>query len=285
MPEEGFFKAGRSRPAPNIHSTRPSASAGSNGSRRASRDAEVNVTDRDVAALCWLGEQFCARADVLRVLLARLGALAGGQLAERTMRQIIERWEQSGLATRHRLLNHQWIVPTRKALHLVGLDVSYWSPVVPQLEHKHAVAIVRLALEPSIPAGGRWVSERELRREADRTNLPDGAIEWPEDSDPRPVGRGLYGEEVDRLPPRVAVEVELTRKARAKLRDALKRPRHGRYLQVDYYASAEARSYLAAQVQRIAPRIPVRVHPLPELEGVTYLEARPVLGAIRGRAR
>jgi len=285
MPEEGFYKAGRSRPAPNIHTARSGASAGTGGSRRPSRDAEVNVTDRDVAALCWIGEQFTARFDVLAVLLARLGALAGGQLAERTLRQIIERWEQSGLAARHRLLNHQWVVPTRKALHLVGLDVPHWSPVVPQLAHKHAVGIVRLALEPSIPEGGRWVSERELRREADRVNVPDGAVEWPEDSDPRPAGRGLYGEEVDRLPPRVAVEVELTRKSKARLRDALKRPRHGRYLRIDYYAPAEVRGYLHGQVQRIGPRLPVQVHPLPELEGVTYLESRPVLGATGGRPR
>src|SRR6266496_1351995 len=145
------------RAAPDLLHGRTSA-----GSRR-NKDEDTNVTDRDVAALTWLGEQYGARADVLRVLLARLGVQGEGQLGERTLRQITERWADTGLATRHRLLGHQWIVPTGKALHLVGLEFKPWSPVVTKLNHIHAVGIVRLALEQgsdpalAIPEGGRWI--------------------------------------------------------------------------------------------------------------------------------
>ena len=41
-------------------------------SRRPRWDTDAGITDRDVAALRWLGQQYAARSDVLRVLLGRL---------------------------------------------------------------------------------------------------------------------------------------------------------------------------------------------------------------------
>jgi hypothetical protein len=226
-----------------------------------------------VAALRWLGQQYAARADVLRVLLGRLSPgspRVEGQLGEETLRQILDRWEARGLIERDRLLGHLWVAPTVKALRLVGLDVRGWSFVIPQLAHVHAVGIVRLALEPSIPAGGRWLSERELRRETGKSHGPDGAIQLPDD--PAAIaGAGLYGEDVDPLPRRVAVEVELTRKGAARLREAWTRPRHGRWQRTAYYAPPEVAGYLAGQLQRIRPRHPIQVHPLPEVAGTTYM--------------
>jgi hypothetical protein len=226
-----------------------------------------------VIALRWLGEQYGARTDVLRVLLGRLSPgtpKVAGQLGEETLRAILKRWAARGLVSRQRLLGWQWVVPTSKALHLVGLDLRLWTPVVPQLAHVHAVGVVRLAIEPTIPTGGRWVSERELRRQASKAHVPDGAVELNEDTDARPAGHGLVGEDVDRLAPRIAIEVELTRKNVAQLRDILTRPRHGRWLRTVYYAPPEVAGYLAGQVARIAPRHPVDVRPLPDVPGVTY---------------
>ena len=74
-----------------------------------------------------------------------------------------------------------------------------WSFVIPQLAHVHAVGVVRLALEPSIPEGGRWLSERELRREAGKSLVPDAAVQLPDDPEAI-AGSGLYGEDVDRCP-------------------------------------------------------------------------------------
>ena len=271
MPEEGFFRAGRTRPGPNVHGPRPQPSGGS--SRRPRWDTDAGITDRDVAALRWLGQQYAARADVLRVLLGRLSPGSPrieGQLAETTLRDVLDRWEDRGLIARDRLLGHLWVAPTSKALRLVGLDVRAWSFVIPQLDHVHAVGIVRLALEPTIPAGGRWLSERELRREAGKSDGPDGAIQLPDDPDTE-AGLGLYGEDVDPLPKRVAFEVELTRKAAARLREAWTRPRHGRWTRTVYYAPPEVASYLAGQLARIRPRHPIQVHPLPEVAGTTYM--------------
>ena len=272
MPEEGFFRAGRTRPSPNVHGPRSGPPPGGS-SRRPRWDTDAGITARDVAALRWLGQQYAARADVLRVLLGRLSPgspRVAGQLGEATLRDMLDRWEDRGLIARDRLLGFLWVAPTPKALRLVGLDVRPWSFVVPQLAHVHAVGVVRLALEPSIPAGGRWLSERELRREAGKSHVPDAAIQLPDTPDPE-AGAGLYGEDVDQLPKRIAVEVELTRKSAARLRDAWTRPRHGRWVRTVYYAPPEVAGYLTGQLARIRPRHPIQVYPLPEVAGVTYL--------------
>jgi hypothetical protein len=274
--EEGFFRAGRIRPGPQVHGPRTGPGAGRPGvgtSRRPRWDTDAGITDRDVAALCWLGQQYGARSDVLRVLLGRLSPGSPrieGMLGETTLRDVLDRWEDRGLVIRDRLLGHLWVAPTAKALRLVGLDVRAWSFVIPQLAHVHAVGVVRLALEPSIPAGGRWLSERELRREAGKSHVPDAAIQLPDDPD-LAAGAGLYGEDVDPLPKRIAVEVELTRKSAARLREAWTRPRHGRWQRTAYYAPPQVAGYLAGQLQRIRPRHPIQVHPLPEVPGTSYL--------------
>ena len=272
MPEEGFFRAGRTRPGPNVHGPRTGPPPGGS-SRRPRWDTDAGITDRDVAALRWLGQQYAARADVLRVLLGRLSPgspRVQGQLGETTLRDVLDRWEDRGLVDRDRLLGHLWVAPTARALRLVGLEVRAWSFVIPQLAHVHAVGVVRLALEPSIPDRGRWLSERELRREAGKSHVPDGAVQLPDDPDGA-TSAGLYGEDVDPLPKRVAVEVELTRKGAARLREAWTRPRHGRWTRTVYYAPPEVAGYLAGQLQRIRPRHPIQVHPLPEVAGTTYM--------------
>jgi hypothetical protein len=266
VPDESFYRAGRSRPGPHVHGGR--ASQGS--SRRARWDSDAGITERDVAALVWLGQQYAARSDVLRVLLGRLSPgspRVAGQVGEETLRQILDRWQDRSLIARDRLLGHLWVAPTARALRLVGLDVRAWSFVIPQLAHVHAVGVVRLALEPSIPDGGRWISERELRVESTR-HVPDGAVELPDDLDA--AGTGLYGQDVDPLPKRVAVEVELTRKSGARLRENWQRPRNGRWTRTVYYAPPEVASYLDGQVERIHPKHRIDVRPLPEVPGTTY---------------
>jgi hypothetical protein len=274
LPEEGFFRAGRTRSGPNVHGPRTGPPPGGS-SRRPRWDTDAGITARDVTALRWLGQQYAARADVLRVLLGRMSPGSPrieGQLGEATLRDVLDRWEDRGLVARDRLLGHLWVAPTARALGLVGLDVRAWSFVIPQLAHVHAVGVVRLALEPSIPAGGRWLSERELRHEAGKSHVPDAAIQLPDAPDLE-AGSGLYGEDVDPLPKRIAVEVELTRKGAARLREAWIRPRHGRWTRTVYYAPPEVASYLSGQLARIRPRHPIQVHPLPEVPGTSYLRS------------
>src|SRR4029453_19126249 len=116
---------------------------------------------------------------------------------------------------------------------------------------------------------GRWLSERELRREAGKSHVPDGAVQLPDDPEAI-AGAGLYGEDVDPLPNRVSGEVELTRKDAARLREAWTRPRHGRWTRTVYYAPPEVASYLDGQLGRIQPRHPITVRPLPDVPGTTY---------------
>ena len=257
----------RSRPGPGYR--HPSGDGGQ--LRRPRWDTDAGVTARDVAALVWLGQQYAARSDVLWVLLGRLSPSStqvAGMVGEQTLRQILDRWQERGLIERDRLLGHMWAAPTAKALRLVGLDVRPWSFVIPQLAHVHAVGVVRLALEPGIPkGGGRWVSERELRGESAR-HVPDGAVELPDSTDA--AGTGLYGQDVDPLPKRVAVEVELTRKHSARLRESWQRPRHGRWIKTVYYAPPEVAAYLDRQLARIRPRHPIEVRPLPAVPGTSY---------------
>jgi hypothetical protein len=287
MPDEGFFQAGYTRPGPKVHGPRngppPGDSRPGAGSARRPRwDTDAGITERDVEALRWLGQQYAARSDVLRVLLGRLSPgspKVAGQLSEQTLRQLLARWEERGLVARDRLLGFQWVAPTPKATRLVGLDVRAWSFVVPQLAHVHTVGVVRLALEPSIPDGGQWLSERELRHDAGKRHIPDGAIELPDVGDVT-AGSGLYGEDVDPLPARVAVEVELTRKTAARLRESWTRPRHGRWQQTVYYAPPEVASYLNGQLQRIRPKHPISVRPLPEVPGISYPRSPRTGGAL-----
>jgi hypothetical protein len=255
---------------PRVHGTRPGPTGGT--SRRPRWDTDAGITTRDVAALRWLGEQYGARSDVLRVLLGRLSPgtpKIQGVIGEQTLRQVLDRWADRKLIIRDRLLGATWVAPTERALKLVGLDVRAWSFVIPQLTHVHAVGVVRLAVEPDLPDGSRWVSERELRRDTSR-QVPDAAIELPETADTRPLGKGLVGEDVDRLPPRIALEVELTRKTPARLRQAWTRPRHGRWLRTVYYAPPEVADWLTGQVDRVRPRHRIDIRPLPQVVGTTY---------------
>jgi hypothetical protein len=193
VPEEGFFRAGRTRPGPNlVHGPRTGPDAarpGAGASRRPRWDTDAGITDRDVAALRWLGQQYAARADVLRVLLGRLSPGSPrieGQLGETTLRDVLDRWEDRGLVARDRLLGHLWVAPTAKALRLVGLDVRAWSFVVPQLPHVQAVGIVRLALEPSIPEGAAGCRSGSCAARPARATAPTAPSSSPTTPTPRP---------------------------------------------------------------------------------------------------
>jgi hypothetical protein len=267
MPAEGSTRAARDRAAPNVHG-KP---------RRPRWDTDAGVTARDVAALYWIGQQYTARADVLRVLLARLSPARStkveGQIGTDTLRQILQRWTDRGLIIRDRLLGFGWVAPTPKALRLVGLDVRPWSFVIPKLAHHHAVAIVRLALEPRIPAGGRWISDRELAQAGAR-QVSDAAIELPDDPTAGTT-RGTYGQDEDAPPPRYGIEVELSRKTKARLREKWTRTRSGVWKRTDYFAPPEVERYLLGHLDCLdldqAQRARIAIHPLPEVAGTSYL--------------
>jgi hypothetical protein len=272
MPSQGSTRGARNRGAPNVH-----------GKPRTRWDTDAGVTERDAAALYWIGQQYTARFDTLRVLLGRLspGAPRDAELlGESTVRQILDRWAKRKLIVRERLLGHLWVAPTGWALGLVGLEVrSGWKFSVPMMAHYHAVGVVRLALDPAIPEGGRWVSERELRRDSradarceNARQLPDGAVEVPPDPDAA-AGRGMYGEAVYARASRYGIEVELTRKYVPELMEKWQRPRGGSWKHTTYYAPHEVAGYLRRHIEELPSEYAerLRVLPLPEVPGVAYM--------------
>jgi hypothetical protein len=239
------------------------------GSRARPWHARPEATARDLAALRFVGEQYAARSDVLAVVLGRLSPAAprsGERLGHRTVRQRVERWEAAGWAVRRRMLDHTWVLATRTGLRLAGLEFDPWTPALDRLAHHHAVAVVRLAREP-IPGQGGWVCERELwhRRGKATWHMADGAL-------PAPVPAGWQGiSQAWEL-----VEVELTQKARLRVVAALK-TRAPHTARVTYYVPATLHAALSAQlasiVRELGGRPEIRVEPLPQVPGVSYLPA------------
>jgi len=130
-------------------------------------------THRDVEVLAWVAEQYAVRADTLALLLGRLSPdgprtvhrweYAPGRwaelpaLAEATVRYHLRRWLRAGWVRPQRALGRTWIVPTRRGLELAGSGYRPWTLVPSQLQHLHAVAVVRLAIETANP-DAEWVS-------------------------------------------------------------------------------------------------------------------------------
>jgi hypothetical protein len=122
---------------------------------------------RDVAVLAWVAEQYAVRADTLGLLLGRLSPetpqtihrwpYAPGQwaelpaLSEATVRYHLRRWLRAGWVRPQRALGRTWIVPTRAGLDLADSGYRPWTLVPSQLQHLHAVAVVRLAIECANP--------------------------------------------------------------------------------------------------------------------------------------
>jgi hypothetical protein len=220
------------------------------------------LTARDVAALRWIGEQYTARFDVAGLLLGRLAGEPVGLLSRRIVRDRIDRWEQAGWSSRHRLLGHTWIVPTVAGLRHAGLEhLDPWQPAAARLAHHHAVALVRLAREP-VPGQAGWVCERELWRRRGKASwhLADGALPVPVSGtwQARGVGEAF----------------ELHEKARKRTLAALKTLPPAT-AQVTYYTPPALYPALSAQLASVvrelgAASVAVRVELLPEVAGIGW---------------
>jgi hypothetical protein len=227
-------------------------------------DAGPEATPRDLAALRIVGEQYAVRLDVLAAVLGRLSPAnpqGAGRLGHRTVRQRVERWEQAGWAERRRMLGHTWVLPTRAGLRLVGLGFDPWTPALDRLAHHHAAAVVRLAREPVLGAGG-WVCERELWRRQGKASWhrADAAL-------PVPVPAAWQQRGIEQAWEQI--EVELTQKARPRLVAALK-TRAPHTLRITYYVPAVLHAALSAQlasvVGELGGRPEVVVELLPDLD-------------------
>lgn len=162
------------------------------------------ATDRDLQVLRWIAHQYAAQFSQIRQLLTRYAdaeLLQDNLISEAVTKDQINRWQRAGWCEYQRFLaqGRGWCWPTRKGLHMLGLEAYHAQPpATVRLNHLFAVNQVRLGLEQY-----EWVSERQIRaglllkKGGESTPIPDGYI------------RTEKG--------RIAVEVELSQKKPAEL--------------------------------------------------------------------
>src|SRR3954463_2613932 len=132
----------------------------------------VQVTERDLEVLGWIGDQYAVRSDVIRWLLGN-----GAPLSDSRTRAVIARWQRAGLAESRRYFAHapHVVWPTRVGLRLVRPGWRWRPPTLNLLAHHHAVSLVRAGIERR-GQGHSWICERTLykqRRSAD-AHVADG---------------------------------------------------------------------------------------------------------------
>jgi hypothetical protein len=144
-----------------------------------------------------------------------------------------------------------------------GLELPAYRPNGSTLEHSHAAGVVRLFVEQGWP-GAVWTAERVLRAERSAGGrswwLPDGLVE-------------VDGQVS-------TVEVELSPKKKAALREAACGVQHPRARGRVYFAPSSRVDTLAAHLaalrlevegaRRGAPWLETQVRPLPVLAGLPY---------------
>lgn len=187
---------------------------------------------RDVFVLTWIGEMYCVRFDILRILLsqdtdeeqrkrailyhmqrqATNGDIAELEppklLAESTIYLILRRWKNAGLVESAQIVGGepQYIWLTQKGIDSVGLPYRAHTPSLQLVKHTHAVTKVCLRMEEMHPQG-TWKSERSITREINRLDpkerkridhVPDGEIHFSDGSV-------------------IVIEVELSQKAKSRI--------------------------------------------------------------------
>jgi|SRR5581483_5830849 len=222
------------------------------------RRVGLQLTDRDVALLGWIGEQYCCRGDLLAMLMARHSTDPAVQVAGQVVPWVAQRriaaWRAAGLVVSERFRANTpatvWL--TTDGMAAAGLSWRASAPTFATVTHRHAVGLVRAYAERTNPSFG-WVSERELREALDhpaggrRDHLPDGVITSTD-------GTGRVW--------RSAIEVELTRKTRGRVEDIL-RGLLSRYDDVIYFAVPTAAGTVTAAAQGVGAKERVRVRPYP----------------------
>jgi len=213
---------------------------GQGGVQAKRRDAgEIRLTDRDLWALRWIGEQYAIRMDQLGRLL---GSQAGGQtsiegvLSERRTRRIVERWQRASLVETRKILYAEpgWVWLSRTGLRAVGLQVKYLTPRPMWLSHVFWCAEVRRYLEAD-HGDIEWRSDRLLHNGGSAEgphHLPDAEI----------LLDGMT----------VAIEVELTAKHLKRLVDIVAWHSED-YQQIRYYVATAAERGVRRTIEQLTP--------------------------------
>ena len=217
----------------------------------------VQLSNRDLELLTWIGEQYTCRADLLAVLMARQSddteARQRGRLVARVVNRRIQAWRDAGLVKARPFLvgtpSTVWL--TADGVAAAGLPWRPYEQTLATVAHRHAVGLVRAEAEAM---GLGWICERELREGlgGQPLHLPDGVV----------ISRDDGGKEW-----RTAVEVELTRKTEARV-VAILRHLLSRYDDVVYRVHPSAMTVVKRSVGALSSgseRIMIRPYPPPTL--------------------
>jgi len=216
------------------------------GRSERSDKGSIKITERDLAILRFVGEQYAVRMDQLGRLLKRP---AEGSLSDSATRAVVARWEKAGLTSSRKVIADEprfvWL--TRRGLAEVGLGFKPWEPTVASLAHIFWTNQVRMHTEDRHPESS-WRSERELRSgrpmqtiSTEANHAVDAEIELPQGT--------------------VGVEVELTSKSverRRSIMDEVAR----RYATVWYFAPPNVAALLQETAGSISEGVRVRVYRL-----------------------
>jgi hypothetical protein len=192
----------------------------------------VELTERDLTTLSFIGEQYAARLDQIQRLLgsqAGPGAQTPGILSESAARVWVSRMKAIDAVEMEKPYRAQpsylWLRPA--GLRLVELDFKYLKPAISTLNHLYWCNQVRLFLAERRPHDV-WQSERFLRREhaqATKEKRPNPDL---------PDAHLL----TQRGP--LAIEVELTDKHQVRLNEVVKK-RANTYYTTWYFCGSETR--------------------------------------------
>ena len=217
--------------------------------RERSDKGSIKITERDLAILRFVGEQYAVRADQLTRLLKRP---APGTLSESATRAVIARWEKAGLTQSKKVVADEprfvWL--TRRGLDEVGFAFKPWSPTAASLAHIFWTNQVRMHTEERHP-GSAWRSERELRK--GRVMQSISTIERHEVDAEIVLAQGT-----------VAVEVELSAKSVERRRSIMGEVA-GRYATVWYFAAPQVRGLLEQTRQSVPGSDRVRIYSLEQV--------------------
>ncbi len=218
-------------------------------SKRQRSDTGPRLTERDLACLQWIAQQYAIRLDQLQRLLLRytpqddrekVRTGADCLSKERTYRTL-SRWERLHLIEFGNILDGEprWIWLSAAGLREIGSGLRYNKPSAVRLRHLYWSNQVRLWVESRRPAD-RWQSEREIKsthqaREAGehQEHLPDAILH---------AANGRIS----------AIEVELEPKASRQL-EAIVAELEAEYTSILYFAAPAAQRQLAALFATLEP--------------------------------
>jgi hypothetical protein len=212
-------------------------------------DQGPRLTQRDLACLHWIAQQYAIRLDQLQRLLLRYTPQADrakvrsgtDRLSKERTYKTLAQWDALGLIEYGNILEHEprWIWLTPKGLREIGSPLRYNKPSVVRLSHLYFTNQVRLWVERRRP-NDVWKSEREIKAEQQQLgrgerphHLPDAILH---------AANGKTS----------VIEVELQTKTRDAL-ETIVRELELHYTSILYFCSAPVLRQLQALLSELEP--------------------------------